>query len=63
MTLGDVMGFRLDKLSPATYYRPIMASNRSQRRIERLLDEADEAAAHLDWETVRTRAQAVLGNL
>ena len=37
-----------------------MASERSQRRIERLLDEADEAAAHLDWETVRTRAQAVL---
>ena len=37
-----------------------MASDRSQRRVERLLDEADEAVAQLDWETVRARAQAVL---
>ena len=37
-----------------------MASDRSQRRIERLLDEADDAVAHLDWETVRVRAQDVL---
>ena len=37
-----------------------MASDRSQRRIERLLDEADGAVSELDWETVRARAQAVL---
>ena len=36
-----------------------MASDRSKRRIERLLDEADEAAVRLDWETVRARATAV----
>ncbi len=36
-----------------------MASDRSTRRIERLLDEADEAAVRLDWETVRARATAV----
>ena len=37
-----------------------MASERAKRRIERLLDEADEAVVHLDWDTVRARAQAVL---
>ena len=37
-----------------------MASDRSKRRIERLLDEADEAFSQLDWELVRNRAQAVL---
>ena len=39
-----------------------MASDRSQRRIERLLDEADGAVDRLDWETVRARAQAVLAS-
>ncbi len=37
-----------------------MASERGKRRIERLLDEADEAVSQLDWETVRDRAQAAL---
>lgn len=39
-----------------------MAGDRRQRRIERLLDEADEAVAQLDWETVRAGAQAVLAS-
>ena len=29
-----------------------MASERSQRRLERLLDEADDAVTQLDWDTV-----------
>ena len=37
-----------------------MASERFQRRIERLLDEADEALARYDWEAVRQAAQTVL---
>ena len=37
-----------------------MASERSRRRIERLLDEADEAVTSLDWETVSARVTAVL---
>ena len=37
-----------------------MVSDRFQRRIERLLDEADEAIAQFDWEKVRQCAQAVL---
>ena len=38
-----------------------MANERVQRRIDRLLDQADEAMEQLDWETVRDRAQTVLG--
>ena len=37
-----------------------MVSERGKRRIERLLDEGDEAVSQLDWETVRDRAQAAL---
>ena len=37
-----------------------MASERFQRRIERLLDEADEALAKYDWEAVRQAAVVVL---
>ena len=37
-----------------------MASDRRIRRIERLLDEAEEAVSSLDWEVVRDRAMAVL---
>ena len=37
-----------------------MASERIQRRIETLLDEADEAVANSDWTVVRDRAQNVL---
>ena len=38
-----------------------MATERLQRRIERLLDEAEEAVSGLSWAVVRDRAQAVLG--
>ena len=37
-----------------------MASDRLQRRLERLLDEAEEAITQLDWNIVHDRAQAVL---
>ena len=37
-----------------------MASDRIQRRINQLLDEADGAVAALDWDVVRSRAEAVL---
>src|SRR6187455_1909058 len=35
-------------------------SERVQRQIDRLLDEADQAMARLDWQMVRERALAVL---
>jgi len=38
-----------------------MPSERIQRQIDRLLDEADDAARQLDWATVRARAAAALG--
>ena len=41
------------------YYSSIMASERTQRRIDSLLDEAEEAIANLDWPVVQVRAQAV----
>ncbi len=37
-----------------------MASERIQRRIDSLLDEADQAVSQFDWEAVRQRAEAVL---
>ncbi len=37
-----------------------MASERIQRRIDSLLDEADQAIANEDWATVASRARAVL---
>ncbi len=37
-----------------------MATERLRRQVEQLLDEAQEAVALLDWETVRTRVTAVL---
>jgi class 3 adenylate cyclase/tetratricopeptide (TPR) repeat protein len=37
-----------------------MASDRTQRRIDSLLDEAEEAIAQLEWQVVRSRAQAVI---
>ncbi len=51
----------MDKPPPPTYYFPIMATERLQRRIERLLDEAEEAVSELNWTVVRDRAQSVLG--
>ena len=38
----------------------IMVSERLQRQIERLLDEADQAISKEDWSTVASRARAVL---
>ena len=37
-----------------------MASERIQRQIDRLLDEAEEASSNQNWEAVRARAQHVL---
>lgn len=37
-----------------------MASERIQRRIDSLLDEADQAIANEDWTTGASRARAVL---
>ena len=37
-----------------------MATERIQRRTERLLDQVEEAADQGDWETVRSLAQQVL---
>ena len=49
---------------PVRYYNDVrtssMASDRLQRRLERLLDEAEEAITELNWATVRDRANAVL---
>ena len=53
-------GAALDKPPLSTYYSLIMASDRLQRQIERLLDEADEAITKEDWPTVASRARAVL---
>ena len=50
----------VDKHPPPTYYSPIMASDRIQRRINSLLDEADAAVSRYDWEALREAAQAVL---
>jgi len=38
-----------------------MATERLQRRIDSLLDEAEEAVSELNWTVVQDRAQAVLG--
>lgn len=37
-----------------------MVSERTQRQIDRLLDEAEDAMRQLAWDTVRARVQAVL---
>ena len=50
----------VDNLLPRRYYSLIMASERVQRRIDRLLDQVEEAVDQLDWATVGSRAQAVL---
>ncbi len=50
----------MDKSPSPTYYLRIMASERLQRRIDILLDEADQAITQSDWLMVRDRAQNVL---
>ena len=37
-----------------------MVSNRIQRHIDRLLNDADEGLTRFDWDAVRQRAEAVL---
>jgi hypothetical protein len=37
-----------------------MATERVQRQIDRLLDDAEEALAGFDWDSVRQCAEAVL---
>ena len=37
-----------------------MASDRVQRQIDRLLDEAEQAISRYDWDVVRQAADAVL---
>ena len=50
----------MDKLHLQNYHHPIMASERIQRRIERLLDQLEEAADRRDWEVVRQFAADIL---
>ena len=50
----------VDNLHPPTYYSPIMASERVQRRIDLLLDEADEGIARREWAVERDSSQKVL---
>ncbi len=50
----------VDNPSPPTYYFSIMASDRIQRQVDRLLDEAESAFAQRDWVALREHAQSVL---
>ena len=50
----------VDKPPNPAYYFPIMASDRIQRRIERLLDEIDEATDQREWSKVGELASDVL---
>jgi hypothetical protein len=45
-------------IARALYHPAIMTSERAQKRIDRLLDQAEEA---MDWQRVRKTAQALLG--
>ena len=50
----------MDKPSVRKLIFPIMASDRRRLRIERLLDEAEDAITRYDWGAVQQAAQAVL---
>ena len=50
----------VDNTVSPSYHRPIMASERTQRRIEILLDQAEEAITDEAWQTVSSRARSVL---
>ena len=43
-----------------TYYSPIMATERIQRRIDRLLDQIEQEADQQNWQRVRELAGEVL---
>jgi hypothetical protein len=51
---------RFDILTRPRQDRGIVTSERAQRQIERLLDEADEAISAGDWNRARERARDVL---
>ena len=51
---------KLDKSSTPTYHSPIMASDRFQRRIDRQMDQIEEAADQRDWQGVRELSNDVL---
>ena len=50
----------VDKPSAPTYYFPIMASDRIQRQIDRLLDEAEDAFDQRDWGRLGDRVKRAL---
>ncbi len=50
----------MDNPPPRRYHSPIIASERTQRQIDRLLHEAEEAITKEEWSTVVSRARAVL---
>ena len=61
-TLGNLYpSLSVDKPFSYRYYCPTMASERIQRRIDRLLDQAEEAMDRSDWESVRDHAKVALG--
>ena len=67
LTRGFLLDLGASGRSPKTLFiygdsvKPIMASERVQRRIDRLLDQAEEAMDRLDWESVRDVAKGILG--
>ena len=50
----------LDNYIAPKYYSHTMATERVQRRIDSLLDEADAAISKYDWVALREASQAVL---
>ena len=50
----------VDNLPSSRYYSSIMATERMQKRVDILLDQAEDAIAKSDWDLVRDRAQNVL---
>ena len=50
----------MDKLALRNYHLPIRASERIQRRIERLLDQLEDASDQRDWRKARQFAEDVL---
>ena len=51
---------RLDVSPRRYYYSSIMSSERFQRRIDRLMDQIEEAADQRDWQRVRELSNDVL---
>ena len=51
----------MDKPPPPDYYPLIVASERIQRRVERLLDEIEQESDQDNWQRVLELAKQVLG--